>query len=239
MAVGLADIPARFATPDPATVSKLPKPTGRDNTKGHCNECGGYHGLPAVHLDYQGHADVTLALIECDPEWTWEPTAFDPETGGPMIQLQGKRLVLWGRLIVHGVPRLCVGTCDSTKGDPEKELIGDLLRNGAMRFGIATRLWSKADSADPAGSGKAGGYDRKPRRGGKPDPEPEDDAPHPLGERVMAAVAAMRELDDAGKASLKAWADGRSLKPSALLADEDFLVFLEEWLEQYAAGVQS
>jgi hypothetical protein len=142
---------------------------------------------------------------------------------------------MWGWLVVHGTRRLCVGTCEASKGDPEKELIGDLLRNGAMRFGIGTRLWSKSDSADPAGSGKAGGYDRKPSRG-KP---AQDDAPHPLGERVGAAQVAMRALDEAGKASLKAWADGRSLAAPALLADEDFLVFLEEWLEQHAAGVQS
>ena len=51
MSVDLAEIPAKYAQPDPATISKLPKPTKRENAKGKCDECGGWHGLPAVHLD--------------------------------------------------------------------------------------------------------------------------------------------------------------------------------------------
>lgn len=140
----LSMIPAKWAQPDPSTVSKLPK--------------GG------THLDYMGHAEVTLALLDVDPEWQWEPTTLDPETGGPIIHKQGNRLVMWGYLTLCGHRRLCVGTCEERKGDPEKELIGDLLRNGAMRFGIGTKLWSKATDADPAGSGGAGGYDRRPAR---------------------------------------------------------------------------
>jgi hypothetical protein len=34
------------------------------------------------------------------------------------------------------------------KGDAIKELIGDLCRNGALRFGVAGSLWSKADRAE-------------------------------------------------------------------------------------------
>lgn len=168
----LAATPGRWATPDPSTLSKLPKPTSRSNDKGHCNVCGGWHGLPAVHLDYMGHADVTLALIEVDPLWTWEPVAFDPATGGPIIGLQGGRLVMWARLTVLGKTMLGVGTCESGKGDPEKELIGDFLRNAAMRFGIATKLWSKADKADPAGTDAGGGYDRSARAPRAPGPVP-------------------------------------------------------------------
>lgn len=127
----LAAVPAKYAQPDPSTLATIPK--------------GG------VNLSYMGHADVTLALIEIDPAWTWWPLAFDPETGCPQIIVHPKRLTMWGYLSVLGVERLCVGTCEPNKGDPEKELIGDLLRNGAMRFGIGTKLWSKAVSADPVG----------------------------------------------------------------------------------------
>lgn len=137
----LAEIPGRFAQPDPSTLATIPK--------------GG------ANLSYMGHAEVTLALIEADPAWTWEPVTIDPATGGPRIDVQGNRLVMWGWLEVLGVRRMCVGTCEAKKSDPEKELIGDLLRNGAMRFGIGTKLWSKAVDADPAGSGPAGGYERK------------------------------------------------------------------------------
>lgn len=143
----LASIPGRYAAPDPSTLATLPK--------------GG------ANLSYMGHAEVTLALIEADPAWNWRPLAFDPESGGPQIENHGKRLTMWGWLTVHGVERLCVGTCETHKGDPEKELIGDLLRNGAMRFGIGTKLWSKATDADPAGSAAAGfrrthGQDARP-----------------------------------------------------------------------------
>lgn len=42
------------------------------------------------------------------------------------------------------------GTCEDRKFEPEKELIGDLLRNGAMRFGIGLALWAKEEWADLA-----------------------------------------------------------------------------------------
>lgn len=135
--------------PDLRHISKLPKPTKRDNQKGKCKECGGWHGLPAVHLDYMGHAEVTDVLLEYDPTWTWEPFAIDQSTGLPMVQTLGGDVVLWIRLTVGGVTRPAVGTAPKGKeGDALKELIGDALRNGALRFGIATSLWSKADGVE-------------------------------------------------------------------------------------------
>jgi len=143
----------KWANPPANMIAKLPRYTGpRDTPKNqrkreNCHICHGYHEMPSIHLDYMGHADVTLALIDTDPMWTWEPCAYD-ETGAPQIAHMNGRLVLWGWLELHGVRRLAVGTCDDTKTDPEKELVGDLLRNGAMRFGIGTALWSKADAHD-------------------------------------------------------------------------------------------
>lgn len=226
MTVELAEVPAKYAQPDPSTISKLPKPTKRDNEKGKCDVCGGWHGLPAVHLDYMGHADVTLALIDVDPAWTWEPVAIDPETGGPRISLQDKRLVMWGWLVVQGVRRLCVGTCDVGKGDPEKELIGDLLRNGAMRFGIGTRLWSKADSADPAGSGSAGGYERKSAQS--------ETLESPAnGARAVEVAAQVQRLKPDAKDRFREWANGRRYNPGAFIADPEWLGFVEDWLCEY------
>jgi len=163
-AAALRAVPTRHAQPDPSTLATLPK--------------GG------AQLTYMGHAEVTLALIDVDPTWNWHPVAIDTETGGPKITPQGKRLVLWGYLEVLGVQRLCVGTCDAGKGAPEKELIGDLLRNGAMRFGIGTKLWSKAVDADPAGSGRSGGYE--PRRSAPPAAPQPAPAALALFERVKA-----------------------------------------------------
>lgn len=150
----------RWAQPPADMLAKLPKPKQRGADKGRCNEaavqarqtdyaCGGWHGLPAVHLDYMGHADVTEALIREDPAWNWRPAAINPATGGPAYGKNAKGLiVMWGHLTLHGVERMCVGTCEPDKFEIEKELIGDMLRNGAMRFGIAVRLWSKADHLD-------------------------------------------------------------------------------------------
>lgn len=122
----------------PEQIGKLPKPTKRENPKGKCPECGGWHGLPAVHLDYVGHAAVTDRLLEVDPEWTWAPMAHGPQ-GEPLMANGG----LWINLTVCGVTRPGFG--DDTSGKGTKEVIGDAIRNAAMRFGVALDLWSKED----------------------------------------------------------------------------------------------
>ena len=164
----LRAIPAKWAQPDRATLAQLPKPYNKSSEKGKCDVCGGFHGLPAMHLDYMGHAEVTKALIDIDPLWTWEPLMMDPATGGPMVGKQGDCLVMWARLTLLGKSMIGVGTCAGNKGEAEKELIGDFLRNAAMRFGVAVDLWSKAPgaSADPFGNDDdRGGYDSRPTGG--------------------------------------------------------------------------
>ena len=126
----------------PHQISKLPKPYKRDSAKGKCDECGGYHGLPAVHLDYVGHAALTDRLLDTDLEWSWEPVGFTPE-GLPALDRNGG---LWIKLTVCGVTRYGYGAADGkTGGDAMKEMIGDALRNAAMRFGAALDLWHKGD----------------------------------------------------------------------------------------------
>lgn len=90
-------------------------------------------------LDYVGHAAVTSRLLEVDPEWTWEPLAFD-EVGLPRYDAKGG---LWIRLTVGGVSRLGYGD-----GPDPKQRIGDAIRNAAMRFGVALDLWAKEDIFD-------------------------------------------------------------------------------------------
>jgi hypothetical protein len=119
----------------PEQIGKLPKPTKKDNPKGKCAECGGYHGLPAVHLDFVGHAATTDRLLQVDPEWTWEPMARGPN-GEPLIVNGG----LWIWLTVCGVRRPGWGDGENTK-----VMIGDAIRNAAMRFGVALDLWAKED----------------------------------------------------------------------------------------------
>lgn len=93
-------------------------------------------------LDYVGHAAVTDRLLSVDPEWTWEPMGYTP-TGLPALDDQGN---LWIRLTIHGHTRLGVGD-----GRSMKEKIGDAIRNGAMRFGVALDLWTK-DELESGGS---------------------------------------------------------------------------------------
>lgn len=181
----LAAIPGEYAHPQPGLLSKLPKPTKRDAPKGVCKVCGGWHGLPAVHLDYMGHADVTLALIAIDPLFDYGWLTND---NGTMLAVNREgRLVLEGWLTVHGVTRKCVGTCESSKQEPEKELIGDLLRNGAMRFGVATGLWSKSDAHEGKDVGEA---DPEPAQEATPDEVAGDAASVRVGEVVKAVAGA-------------------------------------------------
>lgn len=98
-------------------------------------------------LDYCGHAAVTDRLLKVDPEWSWEPVAFNDE-GLPKINIRGSQASMWIRLTVCGVTRLGVGTCETKKFEVEKELISDAIRNAAMRFGVALDLWSKEELWD-------------------------------------------------------------------------------------------
>lgn len=125
-----------YAVPDPSIVGKLPK--RRKNPDGSW-------GSP-VYLDYVGHADITKILIEVDPLWNWEPVAW--EHGRPAITERDGIATLWVRLTLLGKTMLGCGSVHATKEDLDKELIGDALRNAAMRFGIALALWSNAEWAE-------------------------------------------------------------------------------------------
>lgn len=137
---------ARLREPfEPHQINKLPKPYSKDSAKGKCRECDGYHGLPAVHLDYVGHAALTDRLLEVDPEWSWEPMAVGPD-GLPKFDNFGG---LWIKLTICGVTRMGYGDAQGKNGaNAVKEAIGDALRNAGMRFGAALDLWHKGDLHD-------------------------------------------------------------------------------------------
>lgn len=142
-------------------VGKLPKVTCfecrkkenrgecKDHRKRKCDECGAWISPAHMHLDYVGHAETTSKLLEADLGWNWEPLAFGPD-GLPAYDADGG---LWIKLTVCGVTRLGYGTADNAngfkaRGDIRKEIIGDALRNAAMRFGWALNLWAKTDIHD-------------------------------------------------------------------------------------------
>lgn len=217
---------------DPAQVGKLPRTTCPDcskkrcqqHAKRKCNECGNYMTEQHIHLDYVGHAQVTARLLEVDPGWTWEPVAFDTD-GLPAVAVeQDGRRVLWIRLTVCGVTRLGVGIVGSGKPEVEKELIGDALRNAAMRFGVALDLWAKGDlhgedseapapsertQAPPPVDWKALGWDDK-------------DA-HDAALEQARAVA--RRLPDAHRENVKEWVKTEAGAPPYSFD------FLNEWMD--------
>lgn len=96
----------------------------------------GYVPKGNIKLAYVGHAATTARLIAVDPDWTWEPFATDPN-GLPLLD---ERRNLWIKLTVCGKTLPAVGD-----GASLKECIGDAIRNGAMRFGVALDLWAKED----------------------------------------------------------------------------------------------
>ncbi|NCX05432.1 MAG: hypothetical protein EBW68_06590 [Actinobacteria bacterium] len=125
----LADILTKYAVPDPKIVGKLPK--------------GG------TQLDFVGHADITRILLEIDPTWRWVPIAWD--NGRPAIHVENGIATMWGELTVLGQARLGVGSVRADKQELDKELVGDFLRNAAMRFGICLSLWTKQEWEDLGG----------------------------------------------------------------------------------------
>lgn len=144
----------------PNQISKLPKESKAqsDARKAdrsvaiNCKVCGGWHHKNAVHLDYVGHAALTDRLLDTDPHWSWEPVSYGPD-GLPAVDKNGG---LWIKLTVLGVTRLGYGSADGkTGGDAVKELIGDALRNAAMRFGAALDLWHKGDLHADEAEGEA------------------------------------------------------------------------------------
>ena len=186
---------SKLRTPfPPEYVGKLPRVTCRacsegrcgDHQKSKCDECGNYISTRHIHLDYVGHADVTIRLLEVDSEWSWAPKATDVdpellkaamasgdaeivraviENAPPKFETDrnGSPVGLWIKLTVGGVTRLGVGSCPCGQNDAEKVLIGDALRNAALRFGVAT---------EPVGQGRPGRPDGRERdrigRAGQP-----------------------------------------------------------------------
>ena len=116
----------QYATPDPKIVGTIPR--------------------NGINLAYVSHADITKILIEVDPMWSWQPVAWD--NGRPAINVENGTATMWATLTLLGKTMLGVGSVRADKQDLDKELVGDFLRNAAMRFGIALSLWSKQDWSD-------------------------------------------------------------------------------------------
>lgn len=168
-----------------------------------------------VQLDYVGHAAVTDRLLQVDPGWVWEPVAFDVD-GAPLVRHVGRTYELWIRLTVCGVTRYGVGTCPDNKADAAKELIGDAIRNAAMRFGVALDLWSKEEllpvddrPADPSAPPPV----RRTRANRPAGPDPIEDTPvaYAVPDLVDAVLSEISVLPDAQQVELRAFMTGKRL----------------------------
>jgi hypothetical protein len=155
-------------------IGKLPRITcpacSKKNCDKHqrskCRTCKNYITSEHIHIDYVGHADVTDRLLAVDPAWMWEPMGFD-DAGLPAVDTDAKDnpVGLWIKLTVLGVTRFGYGSCPSSQADAIKVLIGDAIRNAAMRFGVALDLWAKGERADPTAENVIGsGANPAPRR---------------------------------------------------------------------------
>lgn len=189
-------------------ISKLPKPTKSqtdevkaDYKKGiRCELCNGWHHPQVVHLDYVGHAALTDRLLDADPNWNWEPMSIGPD-GAPSFDKNGG---LWIKLTVCGVTRMGYGHPDGKSGgDAIKEVIGDALRNAAMRFGAALDLWHKGDLHDEVADDKNKVDQKAAIDGGKAEGVLKSNKVNDLGDYVMthgsAAVKgkALKAIDQA------------------------------------------
>ena len=192
-------------------ISKLPKPTKaqtdavrNDFKKGiRCKLCGAWHHPDVVHLDYVGHAALTDRLLDADPDWNWEPVT---QTGLPEID-QNKGM--WIKLTVCGVTRLGYGHAEGKNGgDAIKEVIGDALRNAAMRFGAALDLWHKGDLHGIEDDGDA----KEPPKQEQRQQEPQD----PSGEAIKRVKDYLSEADSLDDLK-KRW--GRIPKPMQASTD--------------------
>lgn len=141
----------KLAAPfDVTWVEKLPKQVRRDDQdKSRCEQgsyasadghyCGGWHAR-SVHLDYIGHAGITMRLNDVvgPGGWTLEPVAVTPE--GLPLMARGE---FWARLTILGVSHVDL----AANFNSTQEAWGDALRRTAMRFGIGTYLWAKSEYA--------------------------------------------------------------------------------------------
>lgn len=197
--VGLALLRAPFPEHQ---IGKKPQPMAKKEVmeklpKGKCDICHGYHETSKVaHLDYIGHAAVTDRLLDADPGWFWEPLALGMD-GLPAFD---KKNGLWIKLTINGVTRLGYGSAESKSwsapGSFEKEIIGDALRNAAMRFGVGLELWHKGElhKTDPSTAA----------------PPPEDDWPPQEGSDAPAAPARKTPARKSASAPAKPAASART-----------------------------
>lgn len=213
--------------------------------------CGGWHAR-AMHLDYVGHAGITDRLNEVDPGWDYEfmhvelppwagaAVASLYEAGTPDALAEARRLVrshgrplsqdggYWIRLTVLGITRMGFGDAAGKSGaNATKEVIGDALRNAAMRFGVGTYLWSKSEAAEAKRLGveDPDGQEAAPEPGQEPEEAPMQQRDDP---RAVFTQSLERARGDLQKLTgLRQWVEGKNFPAEAIEAVDKYIAELE------------
>jgi hypothetical protein len=168
-----------------------------------------------VMLDYVGHAAVTDRLLAVDPHWSWEPFAVTPE-GLPALDRSGN---LWIRLTICGVTRIGVGD-----GKNAKEVVGDAIRNAAMRFGVALDLWAKENLVEFRQAANASAAAPRKEEPAAPKPAPESpllDTQGKLAKRMFALLGEAGIDDRDLRLAFVSETVGRDVTSSSEMTDAD------------------
>lgn len=206
-------------------VGKLPKVNCGDcsnkdkqcskHQKRVCRVCKAFVSTQHIHIDYVGHAHVTERLLNVDPQWNWEPLALDNQGLPAMDQNNG----MWIRLTVGDTSRLGYGHASGKRGgDAVKEVIGDAIRNAAMRFGVALDLWKK-ESPEPVHE--------------KPVPKAEEPSltPAQRAGQLRALIAQIGARDDKTiddiAAEFREWSNGTEINTASVAVLAEYLEHLK------------
>lgn len=206
-----AQLTAPFSS---AWVEKLPRNVKKnDDNRGRCEDtpagryysadghyCGGWHSR-SVHLDYVGHAGITMRLNDVlgPGGWDFQPMAYTPE-GLPMMS----RDAFWGKLtVVVDGEEVTKWELAANFNGPQ-EALGDALRRCAMRLGIGTYLWAKSEhAAELASFQEPVAPPAQPEAGRQGPPQAEDTTPV----HVQQTYDIVGSLSEDQKVKLAAWWD--------------------------------
>lgn len=217
----------KLAAPfDVSWVEKLPKQVRRDDQdKSRCEQgsyasadghyCGGWHAR-SVHLDYIGHAGITMRLNDVvgPGGWTLEPVAVTPE--GLPLMARGE---FWARLTILGVSHVDL----AANFNSTQEAWGDALRRTAMRFGIGTYLWAKSEYAAELAAFREPAPGEAPADKAQADADKLAERRWPLGtvDAVAANAAAAGYVDESVKFRGNTMTLGGALELCRIEARED------------------
>jgi hypothetical protein len=206
-------------------IGKLPKVTCRDcssdkvectkHQRRVCRTCKAFVSERHIHIDFVGHAHVTERLLDVDPQWNWEPFAINANGLPATDDNDG----MWIRLTVGGMTRLGYGHATGKRGgDATKEVIGDAIRNAAMRFGVALDLWKK-EAPGPV-------EDVPERQVERPKQTPEERASELRGQ--IAAIGKQSGKDAAAVADdFAQWSKGQDIRKASVAVLAEYKAHLQ------------